>query len=193
MFYKILDFLKVPEYLATQILEIVEDTKNMVLKEHQNHNKYDEYQNRKLHKANGDVVTSVLSQRYQLNWELEHWLINNVHPTPRRQNISFYNDVSESMGPHVDHERDDVWLYLLQSGGPKVETVWYQEQGFPVIRKDMQTLENSYMNCTQCNYKKLIELARFQIPLHTWVSINSSIIHSVEGLETNRLAIQITP
>jgi hypothetical protein len=193
MFYKILNFPKLPEYLVTQILEIVKDTKNMVVKEHQNHSGYDEYRNRTLHKTNGDVVTSVLAQRYQLTQELEHWLTTNVHPTPRRQNISFYNNVSDSMGPHVDHERDEVWLYLLQSGGPKVETVWYQEQGFSVVRKDMQTLENSYMDCTQCNYKKLIELARFQIPLHTWVSINSSIIHSVEGIVTNRLAIQITP
>jgi hypothetical protein len=193
MFYKILNFPKIPDKFSAEIFDTVKSPTNAIPKKHQNHPGFEEYRQRKLIKTNGEIVPTVMISRYPLSNELNQWLLDNVHPDPVRQHISFYSNSSDSMGPHVDHERNEVWLYILQSGGKKVETVWYQEHGQPITRPDIQGLTETYMNTAKCDYRDLTELERFEIPLNTWVSINSSVIHSVEGLTGHRLAIQITP
>jgi hypothetical protein len=190
---KFLDFPKLPSYHVDEIFDIVKDPLNIDPKKHQDHAGYKEFKNRKLKKINGQEITSVSIDRFKISKLLDTWLKNHVHPSPRRQHIAFYNSSSSDMGPHVDADRDTVWMYVIDPGGGKVETVWYQEPEQKITRSDLQNISVDYMNVAICDYTKLIELERYEIPAHTWVEINSSIIHSVEGLETNRLALQITP
>lgn len=195
MFYKILNFPKLPEYLVDEILEIVNNPLNVDPKKHQHqeHVGYKEFKNRKLKKTNGQEITSVTINRFKISKSLDNWLKSHVHSSPQRQHIALYNSASTDMGPHVDADRNRVWMYVINAGGQKVETVWYKESAAEITRPDLQNASDNYMNTAICNYSKLIEIERYMIPSHTWVEINSSIIHSVEGLTTNRLAIQITP
>jgi hypothetical protein len=193
MFYKLLNFPKLPENLVDEVYKTVSDSINVDPKKHQNHVGYKEFKTRKLTTPDNKEIMSVSIDRYKMSKSLNHWLLTHVHPNPQRQHISLYNAASQSMGPHVDSDRDKVWMYVINPGGKKVETVWYHEHNQPVSRPDMQDISTNYMGGAICDYSKLIELERFELPSHVWVEINSSIIHSVEGLETNRLAIQITP
>jgi hypothetical protein len=193
MFYKILNLPVVPEHYEGLIRSAVLDSKNFIKKEHNTQHGYAQYQERQIKKSNGDTVQSVLANRYQLNQEVHQWLLANIHPCPTKQNISYYNAVSDTMGPHVDTGRNEVWLYVIDPGGDNVETVWYQESGHPICRPDMQQTDSCYTNAARCDYANLIELERFKIPKHTWVAIDALVIHSVEGLTSNRLTIQVTP
>ena len=193
MFYKILDFPKLPDYLVNEILEVVNNLLNIDPKKHQDHAGYKDFKNRKLKKISGQEITSVSIDRFRMSKSLDAWLKSHVHPLPRRQHIALYNSSSSDMGPHVDPDRNTVWMYVIEPGGNNVETVWYQEIGQAVYRPDMQETTESYLNSAKCDYSQLVELERFQIPQYTWVAIDSSVIHSVEGLTSNRLAIQVTP
>ena len=193
MFYKILDFPKIPDRFSAEIFSTVQSPANALVKKHQNYPGFDEWRQRKLIKTNGDIISSILVSRYPLSDDLNQWLLDNIHPNPVRQHISLYSNNSESFGPHVDEDREELWLYLLETGGEKVETIWYQERGHPVIRRDLQGLKETYMTMEKCDYRELDELERFEIPLNTWVSIDTTVIHSVEGLTGSRLAIHVTP
>lgn len=193
MFHKILNFPKVPTHLVNEIFEVVKDPYNMDLKKHQDHTGYKEFKNRQLKKLNGQEITSVSVDRFKISESLDTWLKNHVHTLPRRQHIAFYNSSSSAMGPHVDADRDTVWIYVIDTGGHKVETVWYREPEQKIIRPDLQNIAIDYMNAAICDYTKLVEIERYEIPAHTWIEINSSILHSVEGLDRNRLTIQVTP
>ena len=59
MFYKTLDFPKLPSYLVDEIFDIVKDPLNIDPKKHQDHAGYKEFKNRKLKKINGQEITSL--------------------------------------------------------------------------------------------------------------------------------------
>lgn len=87
-------------------------------------------------------------------------------------------------GPHSDRTRNFTMVYLLRSGGPDHRTIFYQQKGnYPVARERKIRIDN---------YNELIEIASFQIPMHTWVILNATVIHSVENISHGRDSIQLT-
>jgi hypothetical protein len=87
-----------------------------------------------------------------------------------------------STGAHTDTTRNFALIYLLESGGPDVQTVFYQEINQPLLRRPRTYGED---------LTKLIMLDQIKIPLHTWVILDSRILHSVENLTRNRVAFQV--
>ena len=68
-------------------------------------------------------------------------------------------------------------------GGTNVKTVFYQEQGQPVIR-----------TTSQIHIKEpLIKLAEINIPVNTWHLLRTDIIHTVEFMTGPRVRITSDP
>jgi hypothetical protein len=87
-----------------------------------------------------------------------------------------------STGAHTDITRDYTLIYLLQTGGDNPPTVFWQEEGEPLIRPPK----------TQgVDFERLTQIDLVTIPLHTWCIIDSRILHSVENLTHNRVALQV--
>jgi len=87
-----------------------------------------------------------------------------------------------STGAHTDITRDYTLIYLLQTGGKDAPTVFWQEEGQDLLRPPK----------TQGTDRKTLKFVdSVTIPLHRWCIIDSRILHSVERLEENRVALQI--
>jgi hypothetical protein len=85
-------------------------------------------------------------------------------------------------GAHTDKTRDYVLMYLIELGGEKPYTVWYQEKNQPVIREKKARVHD---------YNLLTEIERVHIPQYKWCILNSRIIHGVDSLTYNRVGFQI--
>jgi hypothetical protein len=129
---------------------------------------------------NGVAQKSKVTARYALGDEWELWvkqnIIDNYYDTSAR--ITVRNQYSVT-GPHVDYPGKIRLFYLVDSGGPDVETVWYMRPGEPVLF-DTETWgsEHGYPYCDN-NIDKLLVIDRKQIPLNTWVAFNGYIRHAV--------------
>lgn len=87
-----------------------------------------------------------------------------------------------STGAHTDITRDYTLIYLLQTGGKDAPTVFWQEEGQELLRPPK----------TQGTDRKTLKFVdSVTIPLHRWCIIDSRILHSVERLEENRVALQV--
>ena len=75
-------------------------------------------------------------------------------------------------------------LYLLDSGGPNTETVFYEEEGKPIVRTERQAVCN--------DFSKLRVLERVKFPLGKWVLLNAMCLHGVENIDTLRISFQVS-
>jgi hypothetical protein len=81
---------------------------------------------------------------------------------------------------------------VVESGGPNVETVWWQEQGFSVERPDKLPVNNNGGFYTSSDdYSKLTELERVCLPVGKWVRMNTLVLHSVENITGVRTIVKI--
>ena len=191
--YAILNHLPaIPEHFhsATQLFELNNNTKsleelNITDLSLLNSQSISQYVGRILN-IDGQSIKSVSARRFHVSEEFVNWIKNNIHPDITDAGISFTSGSTHN-GAHTDLSRDYVLLYILNAGGPAVSTVFYQEHGHPIVRKKIKPMTNVYVN----NYNQLIEIDRVIFPTHTWVLINSDILHGVESIETVRISYQI--
>ena len=87
------------------------------------------------------------------------------------------------LGAHTDRTRKYSLLYVLQTGGAKVMTRWYQQPGQPVWRQGTVHVHD---------HTALELLTELEIPMRIWICINAQCIHSVEGIQTQRIGINIS-
>jgi hypothetical protein len=133
----------------------------------------------------------VVADRYLASDELIAWVTANIHSAPKSININITNQASNTFGPHVDFDRSESFLYVIDTGGPNVVTKWWQQNGYPVSRPEMQDISNGWATGFN-DYSQLTERASICIPPRTWIHFcDTAILHSVENLESSRLAIQI--
>lgn len=129
---------------------------------------------------NGREYPSGHYQRCQLTQDLEQWIKRNITQDYRDAGMAhMYGE--EHNAPHTDSGREYTLIYLTDLGGQCVKTVFYREKGYDLIRPVHH----------RPNYDDLEQVAEFQLELATWYLIDSRIIHSVEGIETDRKSIQI--
>jgi hypothetical protein len=122
------------------------------------------------------------------NDQFKKWVVDNISNDFVDAGINYTVVVEKpkglkkvSTGAHTDITRDFTLIYLLQTGGD-APTVFWQEEGKSLLRPPK----------TQgTDFKVLKEVDRITIPLHTWCIIDSRILHSVENLEKNRVALQV--
>jgi hypothetical protein len=118
-------------------------------------------------------------QRWELSVALTDWL--------HAQGVDGFQDVSSqiiefgsTLGPHTDKWQSCKLFYNLNTGGPDVETVWYQQQGYPLIREKFLLVSDT---------ADLIEVCRMHIPARRWGLINVGIIHEVRCMTETRSTI----
>ena len=117
-----------------------------------------------------------------------------------KQLISFYQQVNHPVinftqywlqivtggnfvGPHVDgmKHRPDGFLYLLKSGGSKVQTTWYE------IKPEFSHLVMD--NYAVIPYSKLNQIETHSLEEDVWHWMNFNKIHGVLNQESLRIAI----
>ena len=123
------------------------------------------------------------------NDAVKQWVLENINSDFVDAGVNYTVPVERppelagvSTGAHTDITRDYTLIYLLQTGGDNPPTVFWQEDGEELIRPPK----------TQgVDFSKLKFIDSVTIPLNTWCIIDSRILHSVENLTSNRVAIQV--
>lgn len=122
--------------------------------------------------------------RHDLGPEFYPWVKQNICENFIDGGAAFTERPKRNMlGAHTDRTRKYSLLYVLQPGGAKVMTRWYQEPDQPIWREGIVHI-NDHTN--------LILLDEIEIPTRTWICINAQCIHSVEGIQTQRIGINIS-
>lgn len=128
------------------------------------------------------TVTSGLNKCRNAPDDLKDWVTRNI--TKHWANIGTVEtdtDRTKTMiGAHIDRIRNYDLLYPIETGGPDVHTVFYRV-------KDPRNREAFFYN----DHSQLEEIARVRIPQNTWCVFNTKTIHSVEGLESKRITVQV--
>lgn len=131
-------------------------------------------------RKNGAYHSSGHYQRCDLLPELITWVNSTI--TQEYLHVSACKMYGERHNaPHTDTTRDYTLIYLTDLGGSAVSTVFYQEQGYDLHRP---------RHCHP-NYDNLNKLAEYHLEPRNWYLLDSTIIHSVEGIESTRMSIQV--
>ena len=131
----------------------------------------------------GEVIQDADYRRFPANSELSQWIINNVSSTYTSAGISFHGaPTPQTVCPHSDRRRTVGLLYIIDPGGPEVDTVFWQEVGYPLSR-EFAVMPSSYQDLT--------EVGRYRLVTGTWALLDTTVIHSVEGLQGLRKTLQI--
>ena len=140
---------------------------------------------RRITKRNGVTVPNIVYQRWNPKSILEDWVKNNICSDYINLGLSSADPAgaTDIQGPHVDLSRDAVLHWIYNTGGPNVETVFYQQEGYDLV----QPSRNNYPN----SYDSLTEVDRYCMKPGTWHILNTRIMHSVENLKSERLTLQI--
>jgi len=122
--------------------------------------------------------------RNDLGEDFLQWIKQNIASEIIDAGVSFTERPYRStLGAHTDRTRRYSLLYVLQPGGARVITKWYREPGHEIWRDGIVHIND------HTNLELLTEL---EIPTRTWVCINARCIHSVEGIQTQRIGINVS-
>jgi hypothetical protein len=129
----------------------------------------------------GQAIPSASNRIQDATDELKDWVTNNI--TRHWANIgTVETDTDKSVvGAHLDRIRNYSLLYPIQAGGQNVFTVFYR------LRDARQPRDAFFYN----DYSELEEIARVHVPEHTWCILDTKTIHAVEGLESQRITVQV--
>jgi len=141
---------------------------------------------RTITKPNGTNVSNINYSRLKLSPELEAWVQDNICSEFIHSAISVSDPggVTDTHGPHVDGSRDVTLMWIHQTGGPAVDTVFWEVAGEPLVSAGRGKWLDTYSDLTE--YTKV----RFQP--NTWYMLNTRIMHSVENLQSPRIVLQVS-
>lgn len=143
-----------------------------------------EYIVRQLHK-DGQLTTSTRTFRYDMNDEFKQWVRENIVPEWTETTVSKTPaSIGPHMGAHTDKSNNFRLMYVLQPGGENCRTVWYQEKGQPFYRPGRLWLNID-------DFDQLIEKDYVVMPAGKWVLMSTQHLHSVENIESDRIAIHV--
>lgn len=171
-------------HLAAEIdLEAHED----VWQQHQTNRQ--EYTQRRLQIDQSDVAS-----RYQISLPMgEDWLawvtqnlVSDVLETSARLSVGD----SHVHGAHCDLGRKWKFYYLIDRGGDAASTVFYQQKAHAIVRNEINDDDSQSIVCN--DYADLIEIDRVRWPLHSWVLINTMVLHGVIDVHTPRLNLTVS-
>jgi hypothetical protein len=115
------------------------------------------YTHRALTNWKGQSFVAPRVQRGSLNADWEDWVRDNITDQYKDTGIGWTLGSPEcpSIGAHADRTRQATLLYNIDPGGPNTELVFYQENGYPLIRtRGDHTLSDE--NLKPVGYKILI-------------------------------------
>jgi hypothetical protein len=179
--YRVLKNLpKVPQYFIDRALA----KKKLLFTNNVNDNLPNWYKDRKLI-VDGKEESTAHQQTADLENDFTIWCKKYIHSEGFDCQVSMTNhQKGKYWGPHTDLTREFTIIYLLESGGPDAETVFYLEPGKPVRRSEFQEVCN--------DYSKLVVLERNKFPLHEWIILDAMILHGVENITEPRISFQIS-
>lgn len=133
--------------------------------------------------VDGKSENAIRIPRFDVPLTFRQWIVDNISQDIDEASISV-SDIGNDgvLGPHTDRRRDYVLMYIVNPGGNNVRTCFWQEKNHPLYR-DRITLVDDY------NKLDLIDSADFG--QYQWVLLNAKILHSVEHIESRRIAFQI--
>ena len=181
-YYQLLDLPLLPDYLKSKFDQLIEQTllgmpENVYLP--QSPRESDGYINHVQYKDFTETLTGYIVY-HELTAEFDQWVKENVSKQFNRAKFSIHH--GEIAPPHTDYLRDFGINYIHVLGGNDVKTVWYQEEGFPIVRNG---------RCRQPDYQRLSILKEVVLPANQWHVLRTDILHSVENLQSNRIRISV--
>ena len=130
-----------------------------------------------------EIIRDADYRRFPAGSELAQWINDNISSTYTNAGISFHGALTpQTVCPHSDRSRTVGLLYIIDPGGPEVDTVFWQEVGRPLSR-EFATVPSSYRNLT--------EVGRYRLAAGNWALLDTTVIHSVEGLEGLRKTLHV--
>lgn len=134
----------------------------------------------------GITLRSTRSHHGDLPESVKDWIRIHVIPNWLYCNLVVTPPTSHIHGAHTDKTRRYILIYMIETGGDNVTSRWYQEKGFPLYRTEKQHVLIE-------NYDKhdLIELAQYVVQPGTWIAFDGKILHDVQNITDNRVAIHI--
>lgn len=178
LYYKILDLPPVPlEFERRAFAQLQE--KNSCLNPFN-----EEAKDRWFIDRDGNPAQSGGFPRYDLGPDFYPWVQENICSEFVDAGVAITERPQRStLGAHTDRTRKYSLLYVLQPGGNQVVTRWYQEPGHEILRSN---------NVFIYDHRPLQLLTELEIPVRTWVFFNAHVIHNVEGIQSQRIGINIS-
>lgn len=138
---------------------------------------------------NGETIGHSYYARFDISTELKTWVDSNI--TNEYVNVGLSHMWGEPVNlPHTDHTRDVTMLYLFDTGGPSVETKFWQRQGFPIHHENTDK-EYNYNPQQPLTYDDLDLLYTEVLEPNCWYILDARCIHSVEGMISSRISLQL--
>lgn len=132
---------------------------------------------------NGLPVPNTVCTRHAINPDVVEWARQNISQEFHAMGLNCQGTSTGGVAiPHTDRTRNWTLMWIIETGGQQVPTVFWQEQGFDVER------DPGYY---PKNYESLTELETHVFKPNCWVLINAKVIHSVENLQSIRKAVQL--
>jgi hypothetical protein len=103
------------------------------------------------------------------------------------------NTVKDGYSTHIVHSdirRKKALNYILDEGGSDVITSWYQEIGKPLYRNKLLGNQQSDLGPVYYENLELLDSAKFK--KGNWYLIDTSVLHDVDFIETERCSISIS-
>jgi hypothetical protein len=185
--YSFCDFPELPSWLVAEIKKSVElgfnFGKNLQFDRRPMTKAEDQGFKRGIFEIAGTGHQRAVYRRYNLSQEAANWV---------RENIGEYSEVGSQLmrngsafTPHTDGgPRRYILNYLLDAGGPAVETQWFCEKGQDLNRDGppMQFPDSSKL-----------ELVKTTIaPEKSWMMLYGKVIHAVVGITNKRIQLSIS-
>jgi hypothetical protein len=136
---------------------------------------------RDLHK-DGNVYETAYNHCQYLSQLAYKWVLDNVGLKAKDTRIGFTVPGLERAGPHTDRARDYTLIHLIKNGGVDHETVFWKEKNVDELIRPLRHNVNDYNHVER--------IGGIQIPLNTWILLNSRVLHSVENIGEGRISIQ---
>lgn len=142
----------------------------------------------------GVSIPNASYQRHPVNEKITNWIKQNIASDYTDFGISFHGKTGSIALPHTDKTRNWTLMWLLDEGGPEVDTVYWQEENYPVIRNTHPLGPDSYDVhwAAPTSYDNLKEVGRVRLKCGRWHLITTQALHSVEGITAGpRKSLQI--
>jgi hypothetical protein len=181
----------VPEQFITLAQDLYQRNSNRLI-QHLMSPSTDYYVNRDLNHDAGTSKSNV-TVRLSMGDEWESWIKNNISPNyyDTSLRITLHSDRSR-YGPHCDMPGKIRLMYLIDSGGSNVETIWYIKPGQPMV-VDVDLWNETHKEPPHYNnINELIEIDRACLPTNTWISFNGYVLHGVENISGTLMFLDIS-
>jgi hypothetical protein len=188
--YQYVDFPPVPEKFVQEALLLRDADYSTRLNQHNSQEEM-KYRNRNIKNPDGDIEKAPYTGVFHISDQFRQWVNLNIGLDYGLCGASVTQGTAKRMMPHVDFFRSFILIYVIDTGGDEVDTVWYKQRGdYPAYRPDLKYNWNPDSWIT--DYSQLEEIDRVRSPAKTWMYFNGDILHSVENITRSRISIQLS-